>query len=234
MNSGESGGPYRGSTRWGSILRPGRWGWRTGLAGSAVFAALVVGWTGAMATFLWLSGASTPLPHQLPETASLEDALWHLGTAAILAFAAGRRTSYWAAPVMALGIDLDHLGALWGWVGLHRPAHDLVFLVVATLVLYRLVGRPAALTAAGALLEHLAVDGGTFPLLSPFSRSYYALSYGLEIALLVAAGVLLMVAVRPLRAISTPRWGVRLLLTVGVLALLLAFAQPWIQGFNGN
>ena len=144
---------------------------------------------------------------------------------------ARRRVLLWAAPVLALSIDVDHLfGGVLPTV-VPREAHDLFFILVVVAVLWRIEGAPAAALAAGATLAHIGVDGGLFPFLAPATTAQYALPMPAAFAMLIAAGVLFFVATRPGRAVLEPRFGVPLVAAIVSVVLLVAFV-PALNPFN--
>ncbi len=164
---------------------------------------------------------------------SLLDALWHLATAFVLALPARRWVHLWLAPVLALGIDLDHLfgGILPTVTG--RTAHDLLFLVVISLLIYQVQGRSAALLATGAVLAHLAVDGGEFPLLGPFSATSYAIPLAASFAMLVVAALLFFLAGREARELRRPTYVASVLAAAVLVGLVFAYL-PAVAAFVGQ
>jgi hypothetical protein len=175
-----------------------------------------------------------PLGSAAPAAAnsSISDALWHLGTAVLLALGAWNRTTLWVAPLMALGLDVDHLPGVLGLAAMHRPAHDLVFVVVAVVLLYVVVGRAAALTAGGAVLAHIAVDGGSFPLFSPLTTTRFLLPFPAEVVLALSAALLFYVAVRSAGSLRSPRNAARVAGVTLVVAAVIYFFWPVVATFS--
>ncbi|HEY6238548.1 MAG TPA: hypothetical protein VIZ68_05125, partial [Thermoplasmata archaeon] len=144
----------------------------------------------------------------------------HLGTAFLIVLPTRHRVLIALAPWMALGLDADHLfGSAFPTV-LHREAHDLVFVLLIALAVGAVVGRAGAFAAAGAALQHLAVDGGVFPLLAPASMATYPIPWPVNIGVLTIAAALLFLTVRGPADLARPRYAIPLVLCVGLVAAL--------------
>ena len=184
---------------------------------------------------LWLElAAGYPLhaSHVPGTNRSVEDALWHVGTAFVLALPARRLWLAVVGPALALGIDVDHVfGAVLPTV-LDRQAHDLFFLILIGLLLYYLEGRSAALSSAGAILAHVAVDGGRFPFFAPVSVATYPLALWESVVLLTLGAGLFFLSVKHLRDLRAPTNGLALVAVVAGVSIALA-AVPAVAMFNG-
>ena len=224
---------------WGNLWRlPFTWptagpAGRSAIVTLLIFGVATVGFAGAtvaveVALGQPLSSAETP-----GYSHSLLDAAWHLATAFVLVLPARRYVGLWLAPTLALGLDVDHLfGGVLPTVT-YRTAHDLLFVVIIGALLYWTQGRSAAFFASGAVLAHIAVDGGAFPLWGPLSVAYITPPLAALLVLLVAGSVLFFLAGREVREL----WSSRSLLSVGVacaaIGLLLAFI-PQLSTFIGQ
>ena len=198
----------------------------------AVFLAAVLFWSfGSLATELLL-GDSLLSPHHPRPSQSFVDALWHVATAAILTIPARHRWLTVLAPALALGLDIDHLfGTVFPTV-IIRSAHDLFFLAALMAIGYAVRGRVAMLAPAGAVLAHLAVDGGGFPFFGPFSTMFYPLSEPMQVGTLLLAGLLLYASVRPIDRLREPREATVFVATLAALTLLLLLAWPSIDPYT--
>ncbi|MCI4317976.1 MAG: hypothetical protein L3J96_05500 [Thermoplasmata archaeon] len=192
----------------------------------------VILWSfGAVAVELLLGG-SLLTPHTPRPSPSIADALWHLGTAFLLVLPTRHRVAIALAPALALGLDFDHLfGSVFPAV-VGRQAHALLFVVLIGVALYLLRGRPAALLAAGAVLAHIGVDGGGFPLFSPASTALTGLTGVEQVAFCGVGALLFLAAVTPNSEIPRPRTWVPLVAVVAVLAVVLALGWPYIVPFT--
>ena len=135
---------------------------------------------------------------------SFEDACWHLGTGLALALPARRWTAAWMGAIMSLGLDTDHV---FGYVlptVTGRTDHCIVFLIGGALLLYWLQGRTAGLLTAGAMITHVSLDGGSFPLFAPVSTATYPLPWALTALGVFAAAVMFYLAFRPARGLRQP------------------------------
>ena len=217
-------GPARGSPLgpWTRLpfARGSSDGWRAnGLTTVALFGVGVLGVTVAILELELASGRPL-LTAAFPSVSrSWQDAIWHMATAFAIALPARRRVLLWLTPVLALGLDGDHLfGAIFPTVT-YRTAHSFVFAAAIGLVLYGVQGRTAAGVALGAVLEHVSVDGGAFPLFGPFATASYALPFAVSVAGLVGASVLLVLAARPAVALRSPRTVAGIAIAVAAVAI---------------
>lgn len=197
----------------------------------ALYLALVLLWSGGAFEVEVLLG-HPPLPPHLPEPgASFVDALWHLGTAFLLALPTRQRWAIALAPSLALGLDIDHLfGSIFPTV-VTRQAHALLFVVLVGLALYAVRGRAAGGIASGAVLAHIGVDGGSFPLLAPFSTAFYPLNLGEQGVFLVVAAALFLLGVRTAREAASRRYALPFVAALASMGVLLALAWPYIEPF---
>jgi len=185
---------------------------------------------GAMAVELALGNPLAPT--QSPAAArNLADALWHLGTAFLLVLPVRHRMLATFTPLLALGLDADHLFGIVAPTVVHREAHDLVFLLLVGVGLAWWLGRAGAFAAVAAALAHIAVDGGSFPLFAPASLAAFSLSWPESLALLAVSAVMLFVAVRPASELRRPGYVVPLALAALLVAALLALV-PGVGIFN--
>jgi hypothetical protein len=204
---------------------------------------LFVGLLFGVVVFLWSAGSlgielllGDRLRAGTPPGASfgLLDGLWHLATGFIAALPARQRTLLWAAPAMSLGLDIDHLFGSYLPTVLIRPAHNLFLIAILAVVLYVGAGRFGMSAAVAAVLVHIGVDGGTFPLFAPASLTMYPLAYPVQLALIVAAVLLYFLSVRPLGRLKDRRAVLSVVVSVGVLAVLLALIPAGFAGFTSN
>ena len=127
---------------------------------------------------------------------SLVDAAWHVATALVLALPARRWATLWLAPTLAIGLDVDHLfGGIFPTVT-GRTAHNLLFAALIGALLYYFQGRSAAYISVGAVLAHIAVDGGSFPFFGPFTVDFFSPPEAVLLGLLVVAAALFFLAGR--------------------------------------
>ena len=80
-------------------------------------------------------------------------------------------------PIFVIILDLDHLPSALGVAQPIRPAHSIIFLLVAFPVLFALVRRldlPFAM--ASGYVAHSGVDTGLFAPFSPFLFDYYTIT----------------------------------------------------------
>jgi hypothetical protein len=186
-----------------------------------------------VSVLLELGAGDTLVTGNLPgPTHSVEDALWHLGTGFLLALPARRRVLLWLGPLLALGIDADHVfGGLFPTV-VYRGSHSLVFLVVVVVVLYRFSGPAGAGLGAGGFLVHLAVDGGAFPLFAPLSIAAFPLPLGLQVIGVGLSALCTFLAVNPWRELTKRSRWLPMIACAGALAVVLATVAA-ISSFNG-
>ncbi|HZY92440.1 MAG TPA: hypothetical protein VFG07_06690 [Thermoplasmata archaeon] len=177
---------------------------RSGIATLLLFA------TGALVFAAVTIGVEVALGHPLlPPNApgvspSLADALWHLASAFLIALPARRWVTLWLAPALALGLDIDHVfGDVLPTVT-GRTDHDVLFVLAIGVVLYVLQGRSAALLASGAVLAHIAVDGGAFPFFGPASVTFFAPPLPVLLVMLGAAAGLFYLAGRDWKELWRP------------------------------
>lgn len=173
-------------------------------------------------------------PHAPDAAPNLLDALWHVVTGLLLAWPLRDRRALVLLPALTLLLDVDHLfGALWP-VAVPRPAHDLLFFALVSALLAGLLGARAAGLALGASLLHVAVDGGSFPLLAPVQVGAYGLSLGGELLFLVAAAVCLAGLATPGPARRWSSWTTYLPWVVAIvgLGLTLALVGPTFGTFT--
>ncbi len=219
--------------RWPGLLRRGGrpFGRRDAVATTILYLGAVVAFSAA-AIAVSVGLGDPLLSGQVPSGGkSGLDAIWHLLTAFVLVLPLRRRLAYLLAPLLSLGIDIDHIfGSFLPYV-VGRQAHDVFFLVLVTLFLYAIEGRPAALLGAGAVVTHIAVDGGTFPFFAPATLAQFPLPYGVEVGLLVVAAVLFHLAYRPARELASPRTGGALAVVVVTVSVAVLFF-PLLFSFN--
>ena len=212
--------------------------WRLGrplLPFVAVFLLLDLGW----ATLVnFLAGAVHVQSHAAshPGQADAVDAVWHLATGLLVAIPARDRRLYLLAPALSLGLDVDHVFGLVVPAAVSRPSHTLLFVALAVVVALAWKGRWMAFGVGGAVLTHLAVDGGSLPLLAPVVFSRWTLSPVVEGVLVVFAGGLFLLALgRHDKRIRDPRAWVELGIIAVLLAIFLALVGPltWYSLLSG-
>lgn len=193
---------------WGNLIRLPITGPKaSALQRSAIITVLLFG-VAVVVFAAFTIGVEVALGHPLQSATapgyspSLLDAVWHLATAFVLVLPARRWAALWLAPVLALGIDADHIfGDVLPTVT-GRTDHNLFFLVLIGALLYFLQGRSASFLALGAVLAHIAVDGGRFPLFGPVSVSLITIPLPILLALLPVASVLFYLAGRDVRELT--------------------------------
>ncbi len=206
---------------------------RSGMLTVILYGAAVLGFSGL------LVGVEVLLGHPLLNAAtpgfshSLADALWHVVSALAIALPARRWATVWLAPVLALGLDVDHLfGGILPTVTM-RTAHSLVFLLLVSAILYIAQGRSAAFLAAGAVLVHIGVDGGSFPFFGPFTVASYGLPFVGSVVFVAAAAGLFFLAGREPSEATRPYPLATMALACA--AVLVAFAYlPFLSPFVGQ
>ncbi len=206
---------------------------RSGILTVFLFGAGVLGFSAAVVGVEVLQGWPLIAPATPGFSHSLADALWHLLSALAIALPARRWAVAWLGPVLALGLDVDHLfGGILPTVTM-RTAHDLLLVVLLAAALYWVQGRSAGFLAAGAILAHIAVDGGAFPLLGPFTVATFVLPFAASVVLFVAAAVLFFLAGREARELLRPF--PLLLVAIACAVALSAFAYlPLLSSFVGQ
>lgn len=152
---------------------------------------------------------------------SLGDALWHLFTGFLVAIPMRRRLMLLVGPLLALGIDADHIFGTVLPTVVDREAHNLLFLVALGVILAVVRNRSAAAAAVGFATLHIGVDGGAFPLLAPFTTATWGLPYPVAAALIAGAALLAFAAVRPVSELRRPSIGIPWVVAVAVLVLLV-------------
>jgi len=214
----------------------GPWGEPLHLRDAAVMLLLFVGAVLAWCAVLTPLEAALGLPlargGNVATTANYRDALWHLATGFAIALPMRNRWLYALLPLLSLGLDVDHLFGAAFPTPFPREAHDIVFVLIASVALYLLAGRFLAGAAAAGWIVHIAVDGGGFPLLAPFLAGRFALSYPAAVLGLVLAGTVAFLAVRPVRAFLKPREILPLVVALALLALLLYWVAPGFNAFT--
>jgi hypothetical protein len=203
---------------------------RDGLLTLLVFLAAVVGFVAICIPIELALGDQLASPHPLGPGASSTDAVWHLATAFVLVLPVRRRVAIWLAPFLALGLDIDHIYGSYLPTVIGRPAHALLFAVVVALVLFALRGRPAALLGVGAVVAHVAVDGGSFPFLVPITPAFYPLPFSAEVLLVVVAALLFFTAFQPLSALRSPKVLTAFATAVGIVVAADYFLLPMLPG----
>lgn len=204
--------------------------WRTPLGTLMLFGLLDIGFAGIVVAIEVATGHPLQMARAPSASPSLDDALWHIGTAFLLVLPLRNRVALWIAPVLALGFDVDHIfGTVLPTID-GRTAHNVFFVLLLAFVLYRLQGRSPALVGAGVVVAHLAVDGGSFPWFGPLSTTDYPLPLPLALALLAAASAIMALGVRPVREILTARTLLPIALSctvIGGVLALVPFVSTW-------
>ncbi len=191
-------------------------------------------WSTFLALVEPILGVPLHAPHHLQGVASAIDALWHLTTALVLVLPTRNRLLWVLGPSLALGLDVDHLfgGVLAS--PFPRLAHDLIFAAALGAGLSVLLGRAAALLGPAALLAHLAVDGGGFPLVAPLSPDGFALVYPAQVAFVIAASLLFFFALRSPAELRHPRLLFGWAAAVAASCLVLFFVGPGFVPFTSG
>ena len=74
-------------------------------------------------------------------------------------------------------VDLDHLPVALGIAQPIRPAHSLVFLATAVVLMATIIKRPSlSFAVMSGFFAHLGIDSGVFPAFSPINFTYYPLA----------------------------------------------------------
>lgn len=80
-------------------------------------------------------------------------------------------------PTFVLLLDLDHLPIVLGISQPIRPAHSLIFIATAFLLITTIIKRPSlSFAAMSGFFAHLGIDAGIFPPFSPIDFAYYAIT----------------------------------------------------------
>jgi hypothetical protein len=219
-----------------SETRPGWWHALGGPGGTLptrevvllvlAFLGLVLVWCVALTWTESALGLPLEPTRSAATTANYLDVPWHLGTGAVIALAVARRKLYLALPALSLGLDIDHLFGSVFPAPFGREAHDLFFVALAAGVFYAWGGRFTAGVVSAAWAAHVSVDGGSFPLLAPWSAQSFTLPYAAEVAGIGIALLLAFLAVRPARELPHAKVAIPLILAWAGLALLLLFLGP--------
>ncbi len=191
-------------------------------------------WSTFLALVEPLLGVPLHAPHQFQGAASTIDTLWHLATAFVLVLPTRNRLLWVLGPLLALGLDVDHLFGGVLATPFPRLAHDLIFAAALGAALFVLLGRAAGLLGPAALLAHVAVDGGGFPLVAPFSPVEFTLGYPAQVALVIVAGLLFYVALRSPVELRRPRPLLGWVAAVAALCLVLFFVGPGFVPFTSG
>ena len=97
-------------------------------------------------------------------------------------------------PALTVLLDLDHLPAYLGFIQPIRPAHSVIFLVAAVALAAIEIRRlDVALVVLSAIVGHLGIDTGLFPLLAPVSYDYFQFD-PYRVWLLGGAGLVAIIA----------------------------------------
>jgi hypothetical protein len=197
-----------------------------------LFLLAVLAWCATLTPLEAALGLPLSRGGNVASTGNYRDAFWHLATGLAIAIPMRNRWLYALLPMFSLGLDVDHLFGSVLPTPFPREAHDLLFLVLSSALLLVAGGRFLAGTAAAGWITHIAVDGGTFPFLAPFSSDRFALPYPVAVVAIALAGLVAFLAVRPVRALRDPRQLVPLAVTVALLALLLYWVAPGFNSFT--
>ncbi|MDE1822082.1 MAG: hypothetical protein KGJ23_10245 [Euryarchaeota archaeon] len=198
-----------------------------------VFAIVAFAW----ASLVNLAASANHVPLVGPRVAFWSetiDAFWHLGTGFLLALPARDRRLLFLAPVLSLGLDIDHAFGLLLPASVPRPDHALLFILLITVVAALWKGRLPALATAGAIATHLAVDGGDFPLLDPVTMARWPFPLWASALALALAGALFLLALPGPRRWTVRRAWVELAVIVTALVLFLALVGPSAWLFLSN
>lgn len=196
-----------------------------------LFGLLDLGFAGLVVAIEVATGHPLQMASPPNASPSIDDALWHIGTAFALVLPLRNRLALWIAPVLALGFDVDHIfGTVLPTID-GRTSHDVFFVVLLAVVLYLVQGRSPALIGAGVVVAHLAVDGGSFPWFGPFSTAGYPLPLSLALALLALASAIMALGVQPVRKILTIRTLLPIAVSCAVVGSVLAFV-PFVSSWS--
>jgi hypothetical protein len=207
---------------------------RGGVVLGLLFGAVVFLWSAGTLGIELALGYHTRAGSPPPGSFAVLDALWHLATGFIAAIPARQRTLLWAAPLLSLGLDIDHLfGGILPTV-IIRPAHDLFLLALVAVVLYATRGRFGAFAGPAAILIHIGVDGGTFPFLAPVTLRSYPLIYPFQVAFVAIAVVLMFLAAHRAQELRRTRTWIAVLAAIVLLAGLLALIPSGFASFTSN
>lgn len=173
------------------------------------------------------------ISNHLPgSTKSFYDALWHLFTGFAIALPLRNRIFLVVAPLLALGVDFDHVyGGVLPTV-VYRESHNLLFLVLIAAVLAYGTGRFATLAVPGGLMLHIGVDGGAFPFFAPVTTQTFGLTFSEGSVFVVAGATLLFLSVRPARDLLRPRFVVPWILAIVVVIALIPVIPGGILQYN--
>lgn len=195
---------------------------------------LILGWAVGTTAYFLLIGDPLFVPKSPPGgLADFEDGLWHLGTTALLALPTRRPKLIAGAALLSLGFDADHLPGYFGFAVVARPDHNLVFFVVAAGVMFAWQGAAGGFAAAGAILSHIGLDGGKFPLASPLTPHLFGLTFATQVLFIAIGGLLIFLAARSPRELLRPRTAGSMAGVVAVLAATVFFVWP-VLGIFAN
>lgn len=202
------------------------------LATLVALVALDLAWS-ATALGIELALGDRLLAHHPSETdKNAADAVWHVATAFVIALPTRRLAAWVATPALALAFDVDHVfGGLLPTVVI-RSAHDVFFVAILALAMTALRGPTGALLSVGAVVEHLAVDGGGFPLFAPLSTATYVFPFALQAGLIGIGAILVFLAVRPPRELGYPQGLVPVVAAAGGLAAGMYLLWPTISPYT--
>lgn len=205
---------------------------RYGLLTLLVYVAAVVGFVAFAIQVELLLGNPLAAPRAPGVARNATDAFWHLATAFALVLPTRRRGALWLAPLLALGLDVDHVFGYYLPTVTPRSAHDLFFVMLVGILLYLIRGRPAALIAVGATVGHIAVDGGSFPFLGPLTRTLFPLPFVAQAVLVVLAALLFFLAFEPLSALRKNTNWMPLLVSCGIVVGAVYFLLPLLPALS--
>jgi hypothetical protein len=106
----------------------------------------------------------------------------------LLVYAISRRLDFvLLIPSVVVLTDLDHLPAALGLAQPIRPAHSIIFIVTAFILVATIIKRlDLSFAVMSGFFIHLSIDTGQFPPFSPLSFDYYRLGNYLGIFLVLA------------------------------------------------
>jgi hypothetical protein len=197
-----------------------------------VFGLLVILWSASLAPVEAALGHPLYVGGVPAVTPGFVDAIWHLVMALLLVLPARERKLLVLGPALSLGLDVDHLFGAFLPTPFPRVAHNVFFFALATGFLARTAGRYAGLSALGALLTHVAVDGGGFPFLAPIVTTPFGLPFGVSVFLVGVSAVAFCLAASPLGTLRSPARLLWLAGAITVAGLLLWWAAPGFQSFT--
>ncbi len=100
--------------------------------------------------------------------------------------------------LLIIFLDLDHSPSVFGVPQYIRPAHSIIFILVASVLIWYLCGRKLVLPAVtiASFAAHLGLDRPMFPLFAPISYDLYIWPERVSYVLLVLSIIVILIVSR--------------------------------------